>query len=64
MAASSRPATPTEGAVYAELGTEHIYPSCSWFDDESDSDLESATLPDAARWPGHPIDDPVPTDGT
>ena len=41
---------------YADPGGEHLYPHCSWYDEPAD-DLESASWPDAARWPGHPLAD-------
>ncbi|GLZ00810.1 hypothetical protein [Actinoplanes sp. NBRC 103695] len=43
---------------YADPGTPHIYPCCSWFDAEPvDGPDETAPWPDAARWPGHPLAD-------
>ena len=40
---------------YADSGSAHIYPCCSWFDVETvDGSDEAALWPDAARWPGHP----------
>lgn len=43
---------------YADPGSSHIYPCCSWFDVEPvESPDEAALWPDAARWPGHPIAD-------
>jgi hypothetical protein len=46
---------------YADPGTAHIYPSCSYFDAEPhDGSDEAALWPDAARWPGHPnADEPA-----
>jgi hypothetical protein len=43
---------------YTPPGTEHGYP-CSWYWDapEVPADLNTAPWPDAARWPGHAIDD-------
>src|SRR5688572_21731982 len=38
---------------YADPGSAHIYPCCSWFDEEPvDGPDEAALWPDAARWPG------------
>ncbi|GAA2470960.1 hypothetical protein Ahu01nite_079600 [Winogradskya humida] len=41
---------------YADPGSCHIYPCCSWFDVEPvESPAEASLWPDAARWPGHPL---------
>ena len=41
---------------YADPGSAHIYPCCSWLDVEPiESPDEAALWPDAARWPGHPV---------
>ena len=47
---------------YAPSGTQHEY-SCSWYWDapedlaDLDTDPDITPWPDAARWPGHAIDD-------
>ena len=46
---------------YADPGTDHLYPHCSWYDPEPIDEPDAVPLPeavlwpDAARWPGYAI---------